>query len=184
MLDLSSRIAQMGPTINDRTEKHGDEDVPAMDISVSGIMLTIPELAVLLQTAETEVKRLFNMRAQPIEPALSMLEIACLVKLEDVDVALELGLDQYELALPACGVKLTGLTRCTGGLTELSCRLQYPGDLGGDDLERLREAKNKQIEIAFSGGKIAEKKQARKQPELDMDHHAEEGLDEERMAAH
>jgi hypothetical protein len=38
-LHLTERACKLGPSINCRTEKHGDEDEPACDIPITGILL-------------------------------------------------------------------------------------------------------------------------------------------------
>ena len=48
-MKLKKRVAKIGPSINTRTEKHGEENVPAIDIPLSSIMLTGKELGRLLR---------------------------------------------------------------------------------------------------------------------------------------
>jgi hypothetical protein len=43
IMNLTKRPAQIGPSINTRTEKHGEENVPGVDIQVSGLMLDKPK---------------------------------------------------------------------------------------------------------------------------------------------
>ena len=38
-LSLTKRPAKIGPSINTRTQRHGDDDVPATDIPLSGILV-------------------------------------------------------------------------------------------------------------------------------------------------
>jgi len=174
MLNVDIRPAMLGPTINDRTEIHGDENVPAMDITVSDIMLTIPELAALLRVPVKRTEALFDRDKHPIEPAFQALAPLQLgERISDVDVLMLLGLDEYELDLPGCTVRVKSLVPMTGGLTAMECRIQYAGQLNGNQLERLRGAKGREISIGFAGGKVAERK-ATKQPELALDHGAEE----------
>jgi len=43
-IELDKRPCNLGPSINNRREKHGTENVPALDFSIAGLLLTKAEL--------------------------------------------------------------------------------------------------------------------------------------------
>ena len=90
MLNITMRPCQLGSSINTRVERHGDEDVPACDIPLDGIMLTEAELNLLLDDPHAS-RCLFTAVAGVHQPALPMIAALSLrSKLEGATVTLSL----------------------------------------------------------------------------------------------
>jgi len=171
MLSLKARSAQMGPTINDRTEMHGDEPTPALDLSISEFIVTQDELDDQFQVNQPH--RFFD-KAKPPTPYWPTLEPFVIAhKLEGVSVRLLLGIDQHEVHLLDCKLKGIVLTPLTGGLIALDFKVQHSGDIEDEDLGRLRQAKGHEISIVLEGGTV-EVARKKSQPELDLDHDADD----------
>lgn len=99
MLTLTTRPCKIGPSINTRTEKHGDEDVTALDIPIESVMLEANELNVLLGEPHAH-NALFNGGTSPPEPLLRMIRALKLKdKFEDCTVTLLLGLNLERIEL-------------------------------------------------------------------------------------
>lgn len=107
MLNLTERNAHIAPGANLRTQKHGEEDVPAVDVTISGIGLDADELDKLFghpQTAESfydvegdEVPRL---KFPGLEP------VRFTEKIEGLRVTLKIGKTVVQLS-PSTGRKIT-----------------------------------------------------------------------------
>ncbi len=162
-LTLSMRIARIGSSVNTRTEKHGDDDVPACDIPIEGLLLEAGELDALL--GEGAAKALFTKAATP-EPRFSMLKALALAdKFEEACVILELA-DMSTVEL-ACRIKGVKLEPQTGGLT--LCDLQVQATPTAEDMADVFANLNGEIRAEIRFGKKAVK--GRKQPELPMGEH-------------
>jgi hypothetical protein len=68
IMNLTKRPGQIGPSINTRTERHGEESVPGVDIPVSGLMLDKPELNALLQDVDAHDALYTDSRGKQLEP--------------------------------------------------------------------------------------------------------------------
>jgi len=130
MLNLSPRACQLGSSVNTRTERHGDEDVPACDIPLAGIMLDETELNALCREPYLS-RALFNDKSGHKEPMLSMFEaLPFRDKLEGATVTLVLSTTGAGTELVLGNAKLKGLTLepLSGGATSLSLKVQVSGD--------------------------------------------------------
>jgi len=164
-LSLSSRPCLIGASINTRTEKHGDEDVPAVDIPVAGIMLTAEELGALVGDAYAH-KALFDTKGKRMDPALPYFESFQLKhKFEGAAVDFELGLHKQHVGLD--GAKLAGikLTPRAGGLTEMSCKVQCVLH-AADDVGQLIQHLNREAQIEVTDAAQVEEKASSKQQDL------------------
>lgn len=147
MTTLAFRTATLGPTINDRTERHGDEDKPALDLSLGAIVLT-PEEFNAIACHPGAYHGLFDTSSNPpqfaypgLTPVLSLAET-----IKGCEVTLRLGLEQFELKLVGCNVK-GGVIELASGVAALSCKVQHEGELTGEQLLKLRAAKNKSVDV-------------------------------------
>lgn len=128
MLNITSRACQLGASINTRAEKHGDEDVPACDIPLAGIMLDERELNALLNDPYAH-RALFTDRKGHQEPSLPMIEaISVREKLEGATVTFVLGTAQAETVIGDAKLKGLTLEPLSGGSTSLSLKIQVSGD--------------------------------------------------------
>lgn len=174
------RTCKVGPSVNSRTEKHGDEDVPACDIPIQGMMLTHDELEALVPGAH---KAFFA--KQRGTDFYDLTDLAKLLrpfkfvdKFEGASATLQLGIDGKEITLDK-DVKIAKLVLDpqTGGMTELSITLQTTPTT--DVMAEVFAFMNREITADVSFGKKAEAKK-KKQPELALDHGAgEQDADDE-----
>lgn len=129
MITLSKREAKYGGHVNVRPEFHGDEKVPACDVSVSAVMLQSHELDALLGAGAYD--RLFAVNGEGLpEPALPDLDQRRTIreKYEGARVTLYLGLIPTEVVLAPAKLKSITLEPKVGGLTELSATIQATPD--------------------------------------------------------
>jgi hypothetical protein len=167
VISITPRPCKIGSSINTRTEKHGDEDVPACDVPVAGITLDKGELNALLGEQYAH-QLLFSIREGHTSPVFGMLEPFRLKgKIEDVQVSIKLGLldgaDEIELT----SAKLKGLTLepQAGGLTLLGCKVQVSGDHVPSIAGTLLNFLNRVVTIELHGGDATTSK-AEKQQDL------------------
>src|SRR5882672_6593975 len=167
-LTLTKRAGQIGPSINTRTEKHGEEDVPGIDIPVGGIFLDAEELNAVLQN-EGAHEALYTLeRGAAPEPRFQNLKpLGISDKFQGAKVTITVD-DREPLILKPAKVSKIHLEPQIGGLTAMTCTIQgNPGD-HTDVLEML----NAKCRISIVGGQVAERE--REQPELDLEHDSQE----------
>lgn len=153
MLSLAKRPCKIGSSINTRTEKHGDEDVPACDIPLSGLMLSRDELDTLLGPGAHEA--FFRQVDGSFDVAFKQLKsLALRNKFEQATVELAV---VYGGMLRLSGVRLARITLkpVYGGLTELSLQVQATPDV--EEFAPLLESLNSEVEAAVHFGKLVEK---------------------------
>lgn len=127
MLTITEREAILGSSINSRVEKHGDEDVTAFDIPLSGIPVGEVELNVLLQDPKA-----YSSLYQPPggastmhEPRFPVLgELGLKDKIEGAEVSIWIGLAKDPLVLKDCKLKGVTVELQTGGASLVSCKVQ------------------------------------------------------------
>lgn len=165
MLKLDSRSCKIGPSINSRTEKHGDEDIPAMDIPLSAIPLSKDELNALLGEP-LAWNSFYNERKDGFaEPLLKGIKpIGLEAKYEGAEVTLRLGLNLLEVEL--LDVKLTKLKLepTAGGATSLSLTVQC---LLEDHAKALYSWMNHDASVEIMTGDPVEAEKS-EQPELPL----------------
>jgi hypothetical protein len=92
MLKLDRRTATL-VSVNPRNQKHGTENVTAMDIQLQGIPLSEEELGVVLQNDQAAKRLLIRKKGRPAEPIFG--KVACnipfMAKVDGVSVKLFLG---------------------------------------------------------------------------------------------
>jgi hypothetical protein len=173
MSDLSSRTCHIGPSVNSRTEKHGDEDVPACDIPIDGIMLDHDELEALVPGAHKAFfeKKRGSSFYDLTDFAKRLRPFKYVDKFEDSRALLVLGIDGKEIELDE-EVKIAKieLDPQPGGLTALSIALQCTPDT--EVMASIFAFMNQEIMAEVTFGKKAEPKKNKKQAELELDHHA------------
>ena len=127
MLTLTEREAVLGNSINTRTEKHGDEDVTALDIPLSGIAIDEQELNILLQDPHA-FGALYDApgkRGTMTEPKLKVLAPLKLKdKIEGAEVSLWIGMAKEPVVIRDCKIAKVTLDLQTGGTTLLSVQVQ------------------------------------------------------------
>lgn len=162
-LTLSKRAGQIGPSINTRTEKHGEEDVPGLDIPVTGIFLDAEELGVLLQDPEAHTCLFTKSRSVADEPRFdSLAPLKIDGKFTDAKVLITVG--EHQVHFKPAKVKSIELEPQVGGMTMMSCTIQGNPSSNTDVLELL----NAKCRIQITGGEMETKNDD--QPELPMGH--------------
>jgi hypothetical protein len=164
---ITKRPCRIGSSINTRTEKHGDEDVPACDIPLEAIMIDANELNILLGDTGAH-KALFrkgkNGSETIQEPAFRQLKSFVLKdKFEDANVLLTVGINGTEVELADVKLAKVTLAPQVGGLTELSLQVQATPDV--EDIAEILQYLNGEEDVAIEFGKRAEKA-ASKQKDL------------------
>lgn len=162
-LTLSKRAGQIGPSINTRTEKHGEEDVPGLDIPISGIFLDADELGVILQDSDAHKSLFTGTRSAAPEPRFNSLKPLQLDgKLTEAKVLIQVG--DHQILLKPAKVKSITLEPQVGGMTAMSCTIQGNPSANTDILELL----NAKCRIAITGASMEEKDD--NEPELPLAH--------------
>jgi hypothetical protein len=163
---LNRRPMKIGGSINSRTEKHGDKDVPAFDIPIS-FMLERHELNEFMGDKVTFASW-FNERPdglpEPLHPQVKFYAVNW--EFEDSTVSLYLGLKERFFYLEECTLTKFKLAPQVGGLTEMKVTVQVAVD---EVNSALVEWLNKDGHCEVDIGKLSEKEKAKKrQPELPL----------------
>lgn len=129
MLTLTQRVAQIGPSINTRTEKHGEDNVAALDIPVT-FLIDAQELCVIAKSPEA-AHRLFHVeRGKHLDQSTAALPgfkaLALTEKVESCTV--RLGLGDLELTLPDATLAKVKVTPKFGGKSEVDATIQTAPD--------------------------------------------------------
>ena len=171
MLTLPTRPAKIGGSINTRTEKHGDDDVAALDIPLE-FLLEPDELCAILKTEDASARLFtgaFNHELKRVEfqaPAIGTIKSLALDgKIEGARVLL--GFDslngRVDLELVDAKVAKVRLELVFGGRTRCSCSIQTTPDfdqalmqlfahMGGDcELTITSETWGSQGELELGG---------------------------------
>jgi len=160
-MHLKTRICHLGSSINTRTEKHGDEDVAAIDIPITDFALGATELNSI--TGEPHAHRaLFDKSKSPVEPIFRGFKAFALKdKFEDCTAELLLGLGREPLRLTGCKVARVKLEPLTGGMTGMDFLIQLTPDLA--IMPTLMAHMGHEIELSIDVGKRVEKTDSRQQ---------------------
>lgn len=179
-LHLAERPAKIGSSINTRSEKHGDADVPACDIPISGIMLEQAELEALL--GKGAHKAFFRDGKGLVEPRFEVLKEFALRDKFDGDVALDLDELRIEFADESVALSSVKLEPQVGGLTAMSLQLQ--GTPSTEEIAALVGSLNREVRVELTFGGRRQPK-SKKQRELPMGSHTQaDGDDDQAPATH
>jgi hypothetical protein len=178
-LSLTRRPAKIGKSINTRTEMHGEEEVPGLDIPINGMLINAAELALLTDCATAYDGLFIENEALGVVPRISSLEPLHIGhKFENATVRVT-GSSIDNETFANSKIKSIKLEPQTGGLTLLSFTLQVNPE-NGIDVPRLLNAK---ISIAIKAAEL--ETDSDEQPELPMEHSQDEidQADQEEAAA-
>ena len=93
MLKLDRRTAATLVSVNPRPQKHGNENVTAIDIQLHGIPLSEEELGVVMQNDQAAKRLLIRKKGRPAEPVFG--KVACVIpfmsKVDGVSAKIFLG---------------------------------------------------------------------------------------------
>jgi len=168
-LELAERIAKIGGSINTRSERHGDEDVPACDIPLVGFMLEADELDALIgKGAHKALYR--DAKGNNVEPRFEhVTELAVDQKFVG-NVSLDLESIDLELDDENVTLAKIRLEPQVGGLTAMSLQVQCTPST--DEIAQLVGSLNREVRAAITFGGRKQPK-GKKQPELPMGNHAQ-----------
>lgn len=171
-MHLNARPCKIGTSINNRTEKHGDKDVPAFDMPLVSIMLSQPELNALMGEPLTSIAWFNDRKDGLAEPLFKNIKHFALTdEYVECDVSLTLGLAETEFHITGCTISKLRLSPCVGGLTELRITVSAEID---DSNSALSQWMGKDGQVDIELGEVAETKHAKKQkkaaaqPELNL----------------
>lgn len=164
---LNRRPGKIGGNISSRTEKHGDDNVPAFDMPLEAIMLTQSELNELMNEPLTAVAWFNDRKDGLAEPLFKNVKHFAIVDTyEASSVTIGVGLKEQLFTLEDVKLVKLKLTPCVGGLTELKLTVQAKIDETNTSLFEYL-SKDCNVEIEF--GSISESEKAKaKQPELNL----------------
>lgn len=162
MITLSSRACQLGSSVNLRTEKHGDDDVPAVDIPIGGIMLNSKDLNELmgLPTAHDTLFDTVRGHKEPALPQVRDLVLREKVVGADVCIRIQSTGPAKEITLRDCKLKSLTLAPLSGGATALALTVQTSGDHVPATIGLLAAHLNGHINVEITEGTSAETKPA------------------------
>jgi hypothetical protein len=177
-LNLAERPAKIGSSINTRSESHGDENVPACDIPLTGIMLEPGELDALLGKG---AHKAFFRDGKLAEPRFEALKEFALRDKFDGDVSIEIDDTRIDFDDEHVTLNAVKLEPQVGGMTALSLQLQCTPTTA--EIATLVSSLNLavRVEVTFGGRR---QPKAKKQRELPMSHTATDGADDEQAATH
>jgi len=126
ILSLTKRLGQIGPSINTRTEKHGEEGVPGIDIPVLEIFLSAEEFCQIMQDTEAHERMYIEKPGGAIEPCWPTLPP---IELPDQYIGARVTIEPIEgagetLVMKPAKVSKIKLERQVGGLTRMKCTVQ------------------------------------------------------------
>ena len=135
-ITITNRPAKIGKHVNTRTEFHGEETHPAVDIPIEGLMLDSNELNAILEDQKAHGTLFRTAPGGLIEPRFKSLKVFQVAHaFEKVQASLSMSFtdERLELSGELASVKLEPNV---GGLTELSGALRWSGK-GVVDLDKL-----------------------------------------------
>jgi hypothetical protein len=173
-ITLNKRPCKLGNSAGMNTEKHGEENVGALDLSLDGIMLSASELDTLL--GHGSHKRLYQIPDPSSEQTFIEVAMPALVmplkskwKFEDARIDLWLGVNNDEIKLHACDVDGIVLTLNPGGLTTMKCHVRaHPEEQDVGMLYRHMNEDTAHVGI-YNAKEADEKKAKKKQTELPLE---------------
>lgn len=179
MLKLKKKPCHIGNSMSTNTEKHGEEDVGAIDLKLDGIVLDRKELEVLLgPNSHGAVYRIpegtDGKDAMPEIRFPFLQPLAFNDHFEGATVELELGMDSEKFTLSDCKVRSIKLQPQAGGLTLMSCSIRSTPD--SDTVAVLYNHLNTQGMVKIDKGKQAEPGK-RKQNDLPLGEGEDDGKD-------
>ena len=164
-LELTKKRCVMG-VINNRIEKHGDQDVTAFDIPID-LLLDPKELIAFL--GPYVQRALYNTTkdgvAEPMVPEVESYPLKDDLECKAVTLAIGHGSSDYEVEFEDARLKSLTLFLQRGGETQLKFKLQIRPQ--NKHVLKLLDSQNCEIKISTGETKIAEKAK-RAQGELEL----------------
>jgi hypothetical protein len=168
-LNLTKRPAKVGKNVNTRTEMHGKkEEVPAQDIPVTGIVLSVEELCALTDEP-TAGAGLFKVEGDQYVPRFIAIDWFP-IEHTFTGATIKLSGGVPSTTYKNCKIKGIWAKALGGAMTEIRCTLQVNPQPGDPPAQQLINAK-----IAITILKAAIDTEAEGEPELPLDHQASPG---------
>jgi hypothetical protein len=171
-LTLTKRPAKIGKSINTRTEMHGTDEVPGLDIPITGILINEEELALLCDEPTAHAGLYKKDGSLGVVPRIAAFtELAIDHKFENATVRMT-GSSIEAATFSGAKIKSIKLGLQPGGLTLVHFTLQVNPE-NGIDVPKLLNAK---ISIGIKSAEL-EEDGAGEEPELPLEHSTPEVLD-------
>ena len=156
MLKIPNQPAKLGPSLNVRTEKHGDDNVTAVDIRLKDVALTRAEFNTLLGDAHAFNRYFVDEKGfyKPADPQLKPRALED--SYEGATVVMVLGMNDMGPKVELGDVKIKSITfePIAGGVVNLSFMLQVvPTER---QIGQLGNHVSREISIAVSGATLIE----------------------------
>ncbi len=174
-LSLTKRAGKIGGSINTRTEKHGTDEVPGLDIPVGGLLINAEELALLTDCVDAHDRLFAQDTTTGHVAAIPSIETYYLDhKFENATVRMT-GSSIEAATFGNAKIKGIKLQPQTGGLTMVAFTLQVNPE-NGIDVPKLLNAK---ISIGIKSAEL--ETEADDEPELPLEHEdqGEEGEEDD-----
>lgn len=147
-LNLPKRVAKIGGSIATKTQFHGEEEVPAVSVPLSGLILDEGDVNRMFGQADAH-SRMFRQENDMLMPALRGAEIALHDKFKGAKVTIKAG--ALGLKLAPANVSRIRLEPLPGGVVALSCTVSGAPEGTVDVLGLL----NADCTASILGGEIA-----------------------------
>jgi hypothetical protein len=171
-LSLTKRAGKIGGSINTRTEKHGTDEVPGLDIPIGGLLINAEELALLTDCHDAHERLFAQDTTTGHVAAIPAIETYYLDhKFENATVRMT-GSSIEAATFGNAKIKGIKLQPQTGGLTMVAFTLQVNPE-NGIDVPKLLNAK---ISIGIKSAEL--ETEADDEPELPLEHE-DQGEEEE-----
>jgi hypothetical protein len=171
MKSLDKRPCKIG-NINPRRENHGEEKVPAIDVSLAGIFLNKRELGELVGNKHCW-DGLFDEKGKLAEPAMRCFKpIGLDLSFENATVSLYVGLKLGLIELTECKLTKLKIAPQVGGLTELTLTVQAVPDMDAVAAPLINWMGH-DADVALNFGDISadeKERHAKENPELALGH--------------
>lgn len=169
MIDLKKTPCKIG-NVNVRNELHGEEKVPAMDITLENILLGKAEVASLFGD-KTWWDRNFNEKGKLAEPADKIQKPRGLdLKFENASVHIYVGLKLELIELDECVLTKLVIDPQVGGLTALKLTVQATPEIDEVAAPLINwMGRDASVEIDF--GDVAKESEKEKQGDLALNSH-------------
>lgn len=171
MLEISKIHAQLGKIANN-LEKHGDDDVSAFDVPVTGILLDKKSLNRFLDDSQASAALFNTTRTNDTEPVFKIFK-PLVLKDTFEGIRVDFNLGGKEFTLTDCKASKVSVELRNGGTAEISLQLRVRPENDKQILLFLGY-QNREIDIALADAKVA-LKGGQKQGELALEGDDDEG---------
>ena len=181
-LTVKKTHGELSQHISLNSEKHGEEDAPCADFTLSGILLDEDDIAEMYDD-RYYYRTLFNEKGKLKEPLTRLNGPICYQpQFKKSLVTLWVGLKQEDmLKFSESRVKDIQLEPQTGGSVALSCKVRvFPTE---EDMKFLYRHKGQDVMVSIRFGK-EDKPAAKASPELPLDHQSQKKDGDSAEAVH